>query len=104
LPIYPKDGKENEKLTWFFTLYPSKVIKTTSAFSLTDNTEKERVKAEMNSKKDTNNLPLSKKEYGNGKEFTDEGMVKFLYEEELSLSHKYALDQTPKRHDSGKDF
>ncbi|CAJ0841588.1 9456_t:CDS:2 [Entrophospora sp. SA101] len=99
LPIYPKGSGENKELTWFFTQKPKTVIQTIVNYSLENPAEKEKIKSEMEGKMDSNDNKkvLDRRVYGNGTEFTEAGIRKYLFEKEVGLTHSFSKNEPKKK-------
>jgi len=111
IPNPPVDSAdEQDKLNYYFTLSPEHVIRVFSAFRIKTNAkEKADTKAEMEKAKDSKGILLSKDKntgYGDGKNFTDDGIVKYHSEKIGGVNHNYSNQQDDNNKDDkkGKSF
>jgi len=93
---------EQDKLNHYFTLSPEHFFGIYSVWKLkTDSAEKENTKKEMEKAKDSEGTLLSKTVYGDGKEYTDKGIIKYYAEKLGGVKHDFSK-QKDKDDNGGK--
>jgi len=92
------DTKKDGIWSKFIKKGPQVVIETVVEHEFEGNKDTKRT--EVEGKKDSNDQPLDKSEYGDGESFTDDGVKKFIYEEKIGKSHKFT---SKPQEDDGKD-
>ena len=98
-PDWPGDNAgERMVLDWFFTQNPKTVIETIASQELkADSNLKERILAEMKDYKDSKDklILLNRTVYGDGQEFTEEGIIKYYAEKLGGQNHAMKKYEKP---------
>jgi hypothetical protein len=99
-PAFPKDSAEvQDKLNYLFTLTPEYFIGAISAYEIKNAADtKKRIEDEMKLVQDDSKQGLDMNIYGNGKEFTEEGMIQYYSEKRGGIYHSFAKVGAPKQH------
>jgi hypothetical protein len=100
---------DDKKIEFFKTRDPKVLIETIVKYELTDATKKAAVKIAMEGETKggtgaDRDEKLSLTVYGDGSEFTDDGMSKYLYEKEIDIKHTFGKAENPQKGNSEKTF